>query len=335
MPSTALPSRLTVFISYSRKETDIAERVRDALRARDIDVLMDQHDLPYGEPWRQQLEDMIRDADTVIWLVSEASIRSEDCLWEVDRRKQLNKRLVPVKIGELPAEALPALIGDRQMMFLMPEHDFDLRLDELADTLKIPLKWVKLHTQLARQARRQVRLRGQEVKEAMDWLDAMPDCAEPPTEAIMDLIANSRRTAILWKSFMIGGLLLLMSAVFAATLYNGVQRRATQEVQRAQSAALAVISEWITDDGNAASGMLLALEALPDPDLGKHRPMVENAQRGLSLALYSLRERAVLDAHEGAVTYAESSEDGSLVLTASHRWPCRLVDDRGSTFSTN
>ena len=146
--------RLSVFISYSRKESDVVERVRKALIAREIDVLIDQHDLPYGELWRQQLEEMIRSADTVIWLVSEASIRSKHCRWEIDKLKELNKRLLPVKIGEVPAGEMPELIGERQMMSLLPKDDFEDRLDELADTLKIPLKWVKIHTRLADQARR-------------------------------------------------------------------------------------------------------------------------------------------------------------------------------------
>ncbi|MEM7045603.1 MAG: TIR domain-containing protein, partial [Pseudomonadota bacterium] len=318
---------LVVFISYARKESDIAERVREALQAKDIDVLIDQHDLPYGELWRQQLEEMIRKADTIIWLVSEASIRSKDCLWEISKLKELNKRLVPIKIGEVQAGELPELIGERQMMSLMPTDDFDIQLTELADTLKIPLKWVKLHTQFADQARRKVRLRGKELKEAIEWLGTKPDSAEPPTDDILSLIAKSRRAAAIWMNLTIIASLLLTAGAFAVAWYSDSQRRTAE---RAESKALSLVSERATDEGNAATGLLLALEALPDIKTGRKRLADVGAQRALYKALFSLRERAVLSKHDGAVTYAEASADGRFVVTASRDGRARLWDGQGN-----
>jgi hypothetical protein len=48
-----------------------------ALNERGFEVKIDTRDLPFGEEWQKELADFIRLSDTVIWLVSEASIRSE------------------------------------------------------------------------------------------------------------------------------------------------------------------------------------------------------------------------------------------------------------------
>ena len=69
--------RLGVFISYSRQDADIADALADALEGKGIVVKIDRRDLEFGERWQAELADLIRLSDTVVWLVSAHSVRSE------------------------------------------------------------------------------------------------------------------------------------------------------------------------------------------------------------------------------------------------------------------
>ena len=76
-----------VFISYPRADMAFADAVVDALKARDIDVLIDRRDLPYGEEWKPELLDFVRRSDAVVFVVSTHSVGSRWCKWEVERVK--------------------------------------------------------------------------------------------------------------------------------------------------------------------------------------------------------------------------------------------------------
>jgi hypothetical protein len=97
-----IASKLRVFISYSRRDHATADAVVEALGGRGFAVTIDRRDLPFGEKWQAELADFIRRSDTVVWRVSEPSIQSKWVNWELDEVSKLNKRLVPVMVGDAP-----------------------------------------------------------------------------------------------------------------------------------------------------------------------------------------------------------------------------------------
>ncbi|MGE0630159.1 MAG: toll/interleukin-1 receptor domain-containing protein [Hyphomicrobiaceae bacterium] len=98
---------LKIFISYSRRDSGIADAFVCALTDRGFDVVIDTRDLPFGEEWQAELAEFIRMSDTVIWLISEHSIGSHWVNWELDQVAKNSKRLVPVMVGQTRPEALP------------------------------------------------------------------------------------------------------------------------------------------------------------------------------------------------------------------------------------
>ncbi len=62
--------RLKLFVSYSRRDLETADRLVAALEEAGFAVTIDRRDLPYGEEWQSELADFIRASDTVVWLVS-------------------------------------------------------------------------------------------------------------------------------------------------------------------------------------------------------------------------------------------------------------------------
>ena len=100
------PLTLKIFISYSRRDLQIADSFVAELGAQNFEVIIDRRNLPYGEEWQKELADFIRSSDTVLWLISEASLASKWVKWELGEVERLKKRLVPVRIASIDPDAL-------------------------------------------------------------------------------------------------------------------------------------------------------------------------------------------------------------------------------------
>ena len=99
-----------------------------------------------------------------------------------------------------------------------------------------------------------------------------------------------------------------------------------EELQVLQSRFLADRASQASGDGDAATAMLLALEALPDTRSGKQRPPVAEAEAALFKAYRALRESIVLKGHTGPLWSASFAPDGKRLLTASEDGTARLWD---------
>jgi tetratricopeptide (TPR) repeat protein len=194
---------IRVFISYARLDAAVADRLVADLEARGITVMIDRRDLPFGEEWEKELAGFIRDSDTVLWLVSHASVASRWCNWELGEVQRTSKRLVPLRIEPVPPDALPDALG--RLHLLPAEGTFDpaLHLDALIETLEADLPWIKDHTRLAGDAAEWTRngrssdllLRGRGLTDAEAWRDRRPASAPPAGADTLDLILQSRRGA--------------------------------------------------------------------------------------------------------------------------------------------
>ena len=91
-------SGLKVFLSYSRKDDAFAKELLAALELLGFDAYLDTEDIAPGEPWEDRLGNLIRQADTVVFLISPKSLASQHCGWEVEQTARSGKRLVPVII---------------------------------------------------------------------------------------------------------------------------------------------------------------------------------------------------------------------------------------------
>src|SRR5262245_3797330 len=87
---------IKVFISYSRRDSSFADRLVDALEIRGVEVLIDRRDLPTLQEWERELLGFIRQADTVVFILSHHSVASKVCAWEVEQVRVHAKRLAPV-----------------------------------------------------------------------------------------------------------------------------------------------------------------------------------------------------------------------------------------------
>ena len=81
---------IKVFVSYSRADLAFADKLVAALEAHDIEVRIDRRDLPFAREWQEELVEMVRWADTVLFIIS------PDC-----------DRLEMVRVGTSPGRKVP------------------------------------------------------------------------------------------------------------------------------------------------------------------------------------------------------------------------------------
>ena len=212
---------IRVFISYSRHDMEIADRLVEALGSEGFQVTIDRRDLPYGEEWAKELAGFIADADTVVALISPAFLASKACNWELGQVKDTNKRLVPVVIEPVVIADLPESVGKIHLLPATGAFNFQLHLKPLVSVLNTNRQWVKEHTRLASHARQWLArgrapallMRGSALAEAEDWKDRQPRTAPPPTGEILELMLASRRAATERQRSIVAGS--LFAAVFA------------------------------------------------------------------------------------------------------------------------
>src|SRR6516165_6753861 len=96
--ATHQDNKLNVFISYSRDDLGFSDQLDAALGRNGFgfDTTLDRHDITAGEDWKRRLGNLIRNADTVVFVLSPSSARSDICRWEVEEAARHNKRIIPI-----------------------------------------------------------------------------------------------------------------------------------------------------------------------------------------------------------------------------------------------
>ena len=114
-----------------------------------------------------------------------------------------------------------------------------------------------------------------------------------------------------------------------AAVADRERERAVSERNQAlttQSLFLADLAQQRVAAGDATTGILLSLEALPRDMAAPSRPYVAEAEVALHDATYAQREKAVLEGHAQRVHWAAYSPDEKRIATASYDGTVRLWD---------
>jgi roadblock/LC7 domain-containing protein len=343
--------KLKVFISYSRRDAVAADAIVEALQARGFELTIDRRDLPFGQKWQEELADFIRLSDTVIWLVSEASIRSEWVNWELDEVARRNKRLVPVMIGETPRDRLPRQLGE--IHILPAEGLFDLMRDlaALLQVLETDRAWLKEASRLQDRATEwlakgrpsALMLPRGALADAERWKERRPAKAPAPAQEVLDLLLASRQSASRWQRRIVTGSLALTIGAFALAGFAYMQqdraerseattRKISEESQRTESGLLSEAARFISDQpnrGDTAVALPLALEGMPDVSSDdprqRDRPPVAEIQYQLDRAYFNAPERAII-VHGGPVRAVAWSPNGRLMATGSEDKSVRFIE---------
>lgn len=203
----------------------------------------------------------------------------------------------------------------------------------------------RLRTALADWERTQhdagVLLRGGPLAEARHWLEERSgDLSAAERGLIQASVASEEReqaererrrrrriqvvlgVALLF--FMLSGLAVVLWQLAEAQRQIAEQER--NQALQTESRRLADKSREQTAAGDATSGILLALEALPKNLSKPQRPYVAEAEAALHYALRTPRAIAVLERHTGPVRHLAFSPHGQRLVSASSDGTARLWD---------
>lgn len=198
-----------VFISYSRDDLAFADQLDAALGLYGFNTTVDRHAISGGEDWKRTLGNLIRDADTIAFVLSPSSARSETCAWEVDEAYRLGKRIIPVLCRSLEGATIPAALSQLNYIFFYnepkaPGSGFGAGLVNLVGVLNTDLNWLREHTRLLQRAmewdtagRHPNRLlSGADIESAKTWAAKRPKDAPAPTTLHLDFIKTSETEEI-------------------------------------------------------------------------------------------------------------------------------------------
>jgi hypothetical protein len=196
--------RLAVFLSYSCDDLGFADQLEAALQSHKYDVAIDRQGISGGEDWRTRLGGLIRDADTVIFVLSPSSAGSDLCKWEVEEASRLGKRIIPVPCRPLGDATVPPQLSALNYIFFyaeprLPGSGFGTGLATLVSALDTDLDWLREHTRLLQRAsewdsagRTESRLLfGDSFAEAKAWAARRPQDAPEPTALHYEFVRAS------------------------------------------------------------------------------------------------------------------------------------------------
>src|SRR5215472_9992121 len=195
--------KLKVFISYSRKDSAaFADELVAGLELAGFAPFLDRHDIAAGEEWEARLGGLIEQSDTLVFVVSPEAIKSDRCVWEVDKTLALSKRLLPVIHITVPDNLIPEKLSRLQFVRFDAGRGITRPLKELADALRQDLNWIREHTRLGEIATRWDRrgrpesllLRGDDIDAAKKWMTARNEAAPEITDAQRAFIRASEKT---------------------------------------------------------------------------------------------------------------------------------------------
>lgn len=186
--------KLKAFISYSRDDLDFADQLDAVLDGSGFEATIDRHGISAADDWRQRLGELIRDADSIVFVLSPSSAASDICRWEVEEATRLAKRIVPVVNRPLSGVAPPRQLTDLNYIHFysepkVPGSGFGTGLLKLIAALNEDPVWIREHTRLlalAHQWNEAGRpdgrlLSGDDIAAAKAWMNAPRRSSTAPT----------------------------------------------------------------------------------------------------------------------------------------------------------
>jgi WD40 repeat protein len=351
----------SIFISYSRKDTDFAGKIVQTLAENDLDTWVDWKSIPKGEDWEQEIYRGIEEAETFLFLISPDSIKSEICNKEIAHAIKNNKRVVPLLVRDADLknffdEKPRKEISRRNWIFFRDGQDnFSKAIDETLTTIRTDYEWLKYHTGLQVKALEWQRnehegsflLHRKELRDAEFQLATNTSKEPHPTDLQREYVFKSRQASDQQRrrtrAIAIGVIIALAAlAVFALIQWGS----ATANEKKAQAASTRAVSNAKTAQANEkeakrqasiAQARELAAVSIAnlelDPDLSLHLAVqsltdtyTRQGEDALRRTLLSPPVEFILMGHSKAVYSVAYDADGKRLVTASEDGTARIWD---------
>ncbi|MBZ0289810.1 MAG: toll/interleukin-1 receptor domain-containing protein [Anaerolineae bacterium] len=196
-----------VFISYSRKDKEFAERLANALEADGRDVWIDYEDIPFASEWWEEICGGIESSEAAIFIISPDSLESKVCGLEVNYAIKNNKRLIPILYREAKDRSnVPTEISHLNWIYFNTPDIFDQSYRKLLETVDTDLESLRQQTRLLVRAKDwekkghspSLLLRGDDLADLSSMLEN-PALTELQRDFLMMSIERDRQAQMLMR----------------------------------------------------------------------------------------------------------------------------------------
>ncbi len=135
-----------VFISYSRRDTEVVDRIVKALVDAGVNAWIDREDIRAGNSWRLQIVEAIDTCDVFVLALSPNSAASDNVRKEIDLAQDSGRVIVPIVLDavKIPAAIRYQLAG---LQFVdVPMLGFDKALAHLVEVVQGEIAKKKITT---------------------------------------------------------------------------------------------------------------------------------------------------------------------------------------------
>jgi len=123
-----------VFISYSREDDEVVEKLIRALNAKGVEVWRDIERIFPGENWLEKIEAAIRDSAAIVYLVSRHSANLGWISAEFQAAIRNDKLIVPVIINDTELHRIPVFL--REYLWVDLRQGFEQGIVKILEALK-------------------------------------------------------------------------------------------------------------------------------------------------------------------------------------------------------
>lgn len=110
-----------VFISYSAKDSAMAQKLWSDLKSVGTEPFLAELDLKPGAKWKDDILKRLKESQWVFFLATPNSCESQAVAHEIGASLVLEKRFIPIMWKVSPAQ-LPPWVDDRQAVDLQEPH---------------------------------------------------------------------------------------------------------------------------------------------------------------------------------------------------------------------
>ena len=139
------------FLSYSRHDQQWVRRLADTLedQTEEDSVHIDVDGILPSEAWRQRLEQLILESKLFVFILSDASIHSEECAKELAVARKYGKRILPLNHKLSAPEDVDPGLASLHWIDAPPSRTMSSVAKELHRALHTDIERLRAHTRLS------------------------------------------------------------------------------------------------------------------------------------------------------------------------------------------
>ena len=88
------------FLSYSRTDAEFAIKLANDIRSAGKKIWIDKLDIKPGKPWHKEIQNALKNSKSILVILSQSSVDSDNVLNEVYYAIDKGKDIIPIKIDE-------------------------------------------------------------------------------------------------------------------------------------------------------------------------------------------------------------------------------------------